>query len=354
MPELSREELWRQLRQGALAPVYVLFGSESLLRDRAANEIVSRSFADGDLRDFNFDEFSLNNKELITTAIASAEQLPMMSQRRVVKLVDIRVAATSMRDTLHESCEELLARYLSRPAPTTVMIFVADELNGNRKLTKLLKQHAATVQFERLSEEETIEWVRKHIRDEGFSIDEGALRHLVDLTGSDLRRLTNEINKLFASALPLKSITIDLVESLVPNVNEIENFALTDMLVSGRRGHVLKALKKLLDDGSEPIALLGLISYNVRRLLMAKEMMARGQDRREVAGVLKLRYRDQESFLAAARRADRTRLVNIFDRLAQADVAMKSSIGGGGDQGTRMQIEVLVCEITRMMSGSRN
>ena len=141
MPELSREELWRQLRQGALVPVYVLFGSESLLRDRAANEIVSRSFAGGDLRDFNFDEFSLNNKELITTAIASAEQLPMMSQRRVVKLVDIRVAATSMRDTLHESCEELLARYLSRPAPTTVMIFVADELNGNRKLTKLLKQH---------------------------------------------------------------------------------------------------------------------------------------------------------------------------------------------------------------------
>ena len=116
----------------------------------------------------------------------------------------------------------------------------------------------------------------------------------------------------------------------------------------------MKALKKLLDDGSEPIALLGLISYNVRRLLMAKEMMARGQDRREVAGVLKLRYRDQESFLAAARRADRTRLVNIFDRLAQADVAMKSSIGGGGDQGTRMQIEVLVCEITRMMIGSRN
>src|SRR4051794_32292885 len=127
MPELSREELWRQLRQGILAPVYLLFGNEPLLRDRAAGEIVNRSFDNGDLRDFNFDEFSLNNKELIASAIASAEQLPMMSQRRVVKLVDVRVAATSMRDTLHESCEDLLAQYLSRPVPTTVMIFVADE-----------------------------------------------------------------------------------------------------------------------------------------------------------------------------------------------------------------------------------
>ena len=43
---------------------------------------------------------------------------------------------------------------------------------------------------------------------------------------------------------------------------------------------------------------------------MAKEMMASGADRREVAGILKMRYNDQEDFLAAARRADRQQLIN--------------------------------------------
>ena len=354
MPELSREELWRQLQQGAVAPVYVLFGSEPVLRDRAAAEIIQRSFAEDDLRDFNFDEFSLNNKESITTALASAEQLPMMSSRRMIKLVDVRVTATSARDTLNESCEELLGRYLSHPSSTTVLIFVADELNGNRKLSKLLKQHAVTVQFEKLSEDDTVEWARKLIRDEGFSIDEGVLRFMTELTGPDLRKLTNEIKKLCAAALPTKTITYDMVQALVRNSNEIENFALSQLLISGRKEQVMKSLKKILDDGGEPVALLGLISYNIRRLLSAKEMMARGQDRREVAGVLKLRYRDQEPFLAAARRADHAQLIKIFDKLAQADLAMKSSIGGGGEPGSRMQLEVLVCEIARVMDRSRS
>ena len=83
---------------------------------------------------------------------------------------------------------------------------------------------------------------------------------------------------------------------------------------------------------------------------MAKEMMGRGVDRREVGNILRMRYREQEDFLAAARRADRDGLIKVFDRLRETDLAMKTSLGGGGDQGTRMQIEVLVCEIAAAMA----
>jgi DNA polymerase III delta subunit len=63
-----------------------------------------------------------------------------------------------------------------------------------------------------------------------------------------------------------------------------------------------------------------------------------------------MRYREQEDFLAAARRADRDELIKVFDRLRETDLAMKTSLGGGGGQGTRMQIEVLVCELAAAMS----
>ncbi len=350
MSDLSREELWRQLKQGVLAPVYVLSGAETYLRDRAVKIITEHAFTASDLRDFNYDEFSLNSREAFDIAIAAAEQLPMMATRRVVKITDVRVAATSMRDTLREEYEEALGRYLANPSDSTVLIFVADELNGNRKLTKLLNKHATTVKFEKLSDGELIGWVRKNISEEGFQIDEIALKQLLDLVGSDLRRLTNEIQKLCAAALPSKVISFDLVDALVPNTNQLENFALTEAIVSGRGNKALAVLKKLLDDGAEPVALLGLISYYFRRLLMAKEMMGRGVDRREVGNTLRMRYREQEDFLAAARRADRNELIKVFDRLRETDLAMKTSLGGGGDQGTRMQIEVLVCEIAGAMA----
>jgi len=140
-------------------------------------------------------------------------------------------------------------------------------------------------------------------------------------------------------------ISAELIGSLVSNSREISNFDLTDHLFAGRKTEALKVLKKILDDGSEPLALLGLISYNLRRLLMAKEAMSQGADRGEVARIAKLRYSDQEAFLANARRADEKSLVRAIRRLAETDLAIKTSIGGGGPHGARMQIEMLVAEL---------
>ena len=348
MPDLSVEDLRKQLKQDIITPVYVLFGAESFLRDRAASTIVHRSFQPTDLRDFNYDEFSLNDRQGIGSAIAAANQLPMMSLKRVVRITDVRVAAASNRDTLRESDEEVLARYLANPSDSTVFIMVADELNGNRKLTKLLKKHAVTVEFNKLDAGELLAWVTRTARELDTQFDDRAVKRLIELVGPDLQRLNNEIEKLSAAALPSKAVSYELVDALVSSSSELENFALTDAIISGRGAKALSAMKKILDDGAEPVALLGLISYNFRRLLMAKEMMAQGRGRQEVAGILRMRYRDQEDFLAAARRIDRRSLLHFFEQLRKADLAMKTSIGGG-PAGTRMQIEVLVCEIVGAM-----
>ncbi|HEY2866948.1 MAG TPA: DNA polymerase III subunit delta [Pyrinomonadaceae bacterium] len=350
MPDLSREELWRQLKQGTLAPVYVLYGAETYLRDRAAAEIVNRAFGEGDLREFNYDELSLSARSGIDGAIAAAAQLPMMSARRVVRVADIRVAAASNRDTLREEDEEILGRYLADPSPSTVLILVADELNGNRKVTKLLKKLAPMLEFKPLDDASLTSWTAKTVRDLGSRIDDLAIRMLIDLVGPNLRRLDNEIKKLTTAAMPDGVVTTALVEALVMPSSEVENFVLADAMISGRPERAIAAMKKVLDAGAEPIALLGLISYNIRGLLIAKEMMDRGEDRSRVAGATRMRYEKLENFLAAARRVDRARLVPIFDKLKNADLAMKTSVGGGGPVGTRMQIEVLVCEIATALA----
>ena len=213
---------------------------------------------------------------------------------------------------------------------------------------KFLREKTTAVEFAPLDDRQLADVARSRIKEAGAEIDEHALRHLIGLVGQDVRRLTNEINKLAAAAMPGGKITSEMIDSLVPNSRALTNFTLTDHLVAGRRPQAIAALKKILDDGGEPLALLGLISYNYRRLLMAKEMMSRGADRREVANVTKLRYNDQEPFLAAARRADTKKLTNTICRLAEADLAIKTSIGGSGPAGARMQIEMLVCELALM------
>jgi DNA polymerase III delta subunit len=74
-------------------------------------------------------------------------------------------------------------------------------------------------------------------------------------------------------------------------------------------------------------------------------LMSRGAERAAVANAVKLRYSDQEPFLAAARRANMAQLKQAIQLLARTDMAIKTSIGGSGPAGARLLLEMLVCEL---------
>ena len=292
---LSREDLRNQLKKREFSPVYLLFGAETYLRDLAAKTIGDLALANSSLREFNEIEHSLNDSK-INYAISDAEQLPMVDARRVVKITNVKVSARSNKDNLKEEDEEVLSRYLSRPAETSIVIFVADELDKRRKISKLLLEKSVSVEFGELKDIELIKWASDKLKELNTEADQRALNLLVALVGNNVRRLTNEIEKLSVAALPDKLITFELVESLVPNSREISNFDLTDYLIAGDKRRALQTLKKILDDGAEPLMILGLISYNFRRLFLSKELMRQGVERKEVARVMKLHWSKQEEF----------------------------------------------------------
>lgn len=345
MPVLSREDLRNQLKKRVIAPVYLLFGAETYLRDLAAKTIANIVLDENSLREFNENEFSLNQSDNLSYALSSAEQLPMIAARRVIRITDVKVSATGTKDTLKEDYETILTSYLTRPSETSVVIFIADELDKRRKMSKLLLENSVAVEFAKFSDNELVAWARKEIKDTGFDAEEKALYHLVALVGDNLRKLTNEIKKITTAALPDKIVTYELVESLVPNTRAMSNFDLTDQLFGKDKRKPLQTLKKILDDGAEPLMLLGLIAHNLRRTLMAKELMNQGVERTEVVRMMKLHPKYHEDFLQTARRSDSAKLFHIIKRIAETDLAIKTSKGGGGNAGARMQLEILVCEI---------
>ena len=348
MPVLSRDDLRNQLKRRDISPVYLLFGAETYLRDLAAKTIANLVLDENSLREFNENEFSLNQSDNLSYALSSAEQLPMIAARRVIWITDVRVSASGSKDSLKEENEALLTAYLARPSETSVVLFVADEIDKRRKMSKLLLENSVAVEFAKFTDQELVNWARKEIKDAGFDAEEKALHQLVALVGDNLRKLTNEIKKITTAALPDKIVTYELVESLVPNTREISNFDLTDQLFGKDKRKPLQTLKKILDDGAEPLMLLGLIAHNLRRTLMAKELMNQGVERTEVVRMMKLHPKYHEDFLQTARRSDATKLLHIIKRIAETDLAIKTSKGGGGNAGSRMQLEMLVCEIVNL------
>jgi DNA polymerase III subunit delta len=339
MSVLSRDDLKRQLIKREFAPVYLLFGAETYLRDLAAKTIADLILKESSLREFNETGFSLNNDNL-QYALSAAEQLPMMASRRVIRITGIKISANSNKDNLKEESEDLLAAYLKRPAETSVVLFVADELDKRRKMAKLLIENSVAVEFSQLNNFELLKWANDELRKSGVSADQKTLEYLFSLTGSSISRLTNELEKLSTAVLPDKIITIELIDSLVPNSKELSNFDLTDSLIAKNKSKTFQILKKILDDGAEPLMLLGLIANNFRRISLAKELMANGAGTKEVFRLIKMPPSKHDNFLVTARRIEREKLSKIMKKISETDLAIKTSKGT-----PQMQIEMLVGEI---------
>ena len=336
MTMLSRIELDRSLKSGRLEPLYLLVGYEGYLRDAAVRSITDAALSGTLLREFNESSFSLLT-DAAMSAIAAAEQLPMMSERRVVRIRDFA--------KLRESDEEVIIRYLQRPVDSTVMIFVADDLDKRKKLTRSLLATCAMVEFPAVKDAEAKAWARTRLKELKTAADDRVLTEIVRLVGTNLQTLYSELDKLAAAAVETHQITMELVGELIDRSRELSNFDLGDQLVAGDRKRALETLHRLLEDDVAPVMLLGLIAGNYHRLALAKELLTRGK-RDEVYRLIYGPPAKRDAFMNTLQRSDATKITRGIKLIADADLAIKTSQGGSGPQGARLQLEMLVIQLS--------
>ena len=330
MPVRSRKELLQSLKQGKIEPVYFLFGPESFLRDQAARAIADEALRETLLREFNDSTFSLRTGDA-RSAIAAAEQLPMMSPRRVVLIRDFA--------KVNEATEEILLSYIDRPVETSVVIFNTDDCDKRKKFTKKLMSGAA-FDFPPLNNAELTSWARTHLAELKADAAPAVVSRIVELVGSNVRSLANELNKLATAALPSANITLDLVEELVGRSRELMNWELTDHMLSRNEARAMKTLQHLLDDGAPPVMLIGLIASTYRRMALAHALLSKGAPPKEIFRQVPMPPFKQSSYLQMLNRVDGRRIARQMVRIAEADLGIKTSKAT-----PRMQVELLVNEL---------
>jgi DNA polymerase-3 subunit delta len=335
MTALTRIELDRSLAAGRVQPLYLLVGCESYLRDAAARNIADAALSGTLLREFNESSFNLLSDSAMS-AIAAAEQIPMMSERRVIRVKDFA--------KLREADEEVLIRYLERPLDSSVLVFVADDLDKRKKLTRTLLASCAVVEFPAVKDAEAKAWARTRLKELKTTADDRVLTEIVRLVGTNLQTLSSELDKLAAAAVETRQITMELVEQLIDRSRELSNFDLGDQLIAGDRRRALETLHRLLEDDVAPVMLVGLIAGNYHRLALAKEMLQRGA-RDEVYRLIYGPPAKRDAFMNTLQRSDATKIARGIQLIAAADLALKTSLAGGGPKGARLQLEVLVCEL---------
>jgi len=200
------------------------------------------------------------------------------------------------------------------------------------------------VEFPAVKDAEAKAWARTRLKELKTTADDRVLTDIVRLVGTNLQTLNSELDKLAAAAVETRQITTQLVDELIDRSRELSNFDLGDQLVAGDRRRALETLHRLLEDDVAPVMLVGLIAGNYHRLALAKELLKRGA-RDEVNRLVYGPPAKRDAFMNTLQRSDAGKLARGIQLIAAADLAIKTSLAGGGPKGARLQLEVLVCEL---------
>jgi DNA polymerase III subunit delta len=339
----TQTDFLRQIGAGEFAPLYLLEGAESLLRENALKTLINRA-VDSELRDFNVTTLSAAGGD-VGAVLEVAGQLPMMASRRVV----IVRGFESIND---EGQIAALERYLANPNPSTTVVFVSDALDQRRAISSLLKRFCTYVSFQPLEQgQDAVSWIADYISQQTVTIARQDAALLVETVGFDLRRLASEADKLAAYVGEGGRIQRSHIDELVLHTKEHTNFDISNAVRDGNRERALRLLDQVFSGGNdrgEAPAVLGAIAAAFRRLVSAKELMAEGLSPEEMARAMGGNPYGLRSTNERARKVDRDWLLHCLELIAETDVAVKSSLGT-----PRLQLEFLICELCPVVGTRR-
>jgi DNA polymerase-3 subunit delta len=252
----------------------------------------------------------------------NADAMPFLAPKRLV----IVTGFLSYLDNRPEELQALLD-YLSNLSPTTDLVLVENE--SLPKQHPVLKAAAAVeaniIYFGELNKHNRQSWIIKRARAHGATIEPGAADILGRLVGPDLRALDNEIEKLALYVIDQRPIGKADIELLVPYTEEAEQFGMSNAIGQRDARRAYDQLRKELDEGRNPMAILGSITAQIRALIEVKDMADRGMSAREIANLkgwksdyaATMRLREAANF-------SMVRLEQIFETLLETDLAIKT------------------------------
>jgi len=335
---ISYTQFRRQVKEGRIEPLYLFVGDEDYLHRRALDVLYAT--VDQAAREFNVAVYVMggesasagSGKDTAATAIDMANMLPMMSSRRVVVIRDFEKISEGELDYVME--------YLKRPADTSSVVFQAGSFDQRRKITSALLKTCTVVTLDRPSPQEASRWAEDYLKRRGTQIEPAALGNLIGLAGTSMSRLGSEMDKLITYSQG-ERINSGMVEALVPRVQTHTSWELWEAIIVRDRKRALRLTTRLLDDGEDAVVIIGALASLYRRLLMGKELTARGAPSFEVMKATG-QYGDRAGrFNARLLSTPREEIVRGIARIAQADDDLKNSVGT-----PRLQVEYLIIELT--------
>jgi len=241
---------------------------------------------------------------------------------------------------------DALSQTLQDVPDTTLLVFMDGELDRGNPMRSLIGDAAESQQFAPVKGRRLSEWVHRRAQAAGLHLTGRAERALIDRVGADMAALASELEKL---QLYAGDVTVDehVIEMLCPRNADAEIWDLTDAVGQGSSGPALRALTTLREEGRQTAPLLGAIANQMRRIVIAQEILDQGGDEGVVKEQLRIRHPfPAQKLTEQARRFDPVRARAALPRIRECDAAVRRFRRGlPGGMADDLALELLVVDL---------
>ncbi len=315
-------------------PVFALVGDEDFLKRRVKEAIIAALLGDAD------PSFALatypGDKLDFSTVRNDLDTLPFLSPCRVVVVDAADPFVTANRPALE--------RYAASPSPAGVLILDVKAFPETTKLAKALPD-AAKITCKAPYADKLPAWAAGWAKARhGKTLTPDAAALLVDLVGPTMGLLDQEIDKL-AVAVAGNTIGPADVDALVGRSRAADVFRVLDAVGEGRPAAALNVLGELFAEGEDPLAVLGPLTYQLRKLAAVGRWLGQGESlgpAMDAAGVPKWE-KARAGFEKQLRHLGLRRLDAVTGWLVDINLGLK----GGNALPPKLQVERLVVKLAR-------
>ncbi|PLX92901.1 MAG: DNA polymerase III subunit delta [Desulfuromonas sp.] len=339
-PIATADALLQSAREHTLPPLVFLYGEETFRLQQAVQAVID-AYLPESARDFNLDTFDAKEADSVAI-IDCARTYPAFADHRILLIRDAQLFQAAQ-------LEHFLA-YMREPAAESLLLFVADKIDARRKFFQTIRKNGgALVEFKKPYVKEIPAFVKTRMREAGKSLTEEALLLFCQRVGTHLQEVDAELQKLITFAGSQTLIDVEDVVAVTADGEVNSIFELCDAVGARNAAKALRALGRLLDDGTAPLMILVMITRHFRILWKLRDAVAHDSPRNELARRSGLRAAFKlDDMLVQAKRFSYRELYRAFELFLEADLAMKSS--GGEPEVLLEQLLLTLCQTREMAS----
>jgi DNA polymerase III subunit delta len=281
---MQAEQFLTGLQKGKPPAICLFLGPDAYLRGLCKEALIAVVLPKPEDRESGWSRWDLTEVS-VSEVLDDAASMSLFASRRLIWVAGAEAVLPRGRakaDEENHGAKELTA-YLANPTPDTTIVFDCSryDFDGDDKtkvenLRKFFSSVKAQVDFPRFTPDSARRLAVDLASEKKIRLAAPEIELLVEATGADASRISQEIEKLALYAKPGEAITAETITALVPNARAANIFSLVAAIGRSDRAKSLDILDTLIREGEYlPIAL-AFLATQFRLALAAHEARVKG------------------------------------------------------------------------------